>query len=77
MFFEVTNGLILGLISNIAFGVLLMAGSLIDVHIGLSMLNTIDPNSETSTTITGNLLHYVALVIFFIINFSKKFIFLK
>lgn len=68
MFFEVTNGLILGLISNIAFGVLLMAGSLIDVHIGLSMLNTIDPNSETSTTITGNLLHYVALVIFFIIN---------
>lgn len=68
IFFEVTNGLILGLISNIAFGVLLMAGSLIDVHIGLSMLNTIDPNSETSTTITGNLLHYVALVIFFIIN---------
>ncbi len=68
MFFEVTNGLILGLISNIAFEVLLMAGSLIDVHIGLSMLNTIDPNSKTSTTITGNLLHYVALVIFFIIN---------
>lgn len=68
MFFEVTNGLILGLISNIAFEVLLMAGSLIDVHIGLSMLNTIDPNSETSTTITGNLLHYVALVIFFIID---------
>lgn len=68
MLFEVTNGLVLGLISNIAFEVLLMAGSLIDVHIGLSMLNTIDPNSETSTTITGNLLHYVALVIFFIIN---------
>ncbi|MCF0148168.1 MAG: fused FliR family export protein/FlhB family type III secretion system protein [Clostridium sp.] len=68
MFFEITDGLILGMISNIAFEVLLMAGSLIDVHIGLSMLNTIDPNSETSTTITGNLLHYVALVIFFIIN---------
>lgn len=68
MFFEVTNGLILGLISNIAFEVLLMAGSLIDVHIGLSMLNTIDPNSKASTTITGNLLHYVALVIFFIVD---------
>lgn len=68
MFFEVTNGLILGLISNIAFEVLLMAGSLIDVHIGLSMVNTIDPNSEASTTITGNLLHYVALVIFFIVD---------
>ncbi|MBE6053322.1 MAG: fused FliR family export protein/FlhB family type III secretion system protein [Clostridium sartagoforme] len=68
MLFEVINGLILGLISNIAFEVLLMAGSLIDVHIGLSMINTIDPNSKTSTTITGNLLHYVALVIFFIVD---------
>ena len=68
MFFEVTNGLILGLISNIAFEILLMAGSLIDVHIGLSMLSTMDPNSKASTTITGNLLHYVALVIFFIVD---------
>ena len=68
MFFEVANGIILGLISNIAFEVVLMAGSLIDVHIGLSMVNTIDPNSETNTTITGNLLHYVALVIFFIVD---------
>lgn len=68
MIFEVTNGLILGLISNIAFEILLMAGSLIDVHIGLSMLSTMDPNSKASTTITGNLLHYVALVIFFIVD---------
>ncbi|MDV4149690.1 fused FliR family export protein/FlhB family type III secretion system protein [Clostridium sp. AL.422] len=68
MFFEVTNGLILGLISNIAFQVLLMAGSLIDVNIGLSMLNTIDPNSKANTTITGNLLHYISLVIFFIVD---------
>ncbi|MPL99954.1 hypothetical protein SDC9_46176 [bioreactor metagenome] len=68
MILEVTNGLILGLISNIAFEVVLMAGSLIDVHIGLSMVNTIDPNSKTSTTITGNLLHYVALMIFFVVD---------
>lgn len=68
MISEVTNGIIFGLISNIAFEILLMAGSLIDVHIGLSMLSTIDPNSKASTTITGNLLHYVALVIFFIVD---------
>lgn len=68
MIFEVSNGLILGLVSNIAFEVVLMAGSLLDLHIGLSMVNTIDPNSETSTTINGNLLHYVALIIFFIVN---------
>ena len=68
MVFEVSNGLILGIISNIAFEIVLMAGSLLDLHIGLSMVNTIDPNSETSTTISGNLLHYIALIIFFVIN---------
>lgn len=65
---EISSGLILGLISNVAFEVVLMAGSLLDLHIGLSMINTIDPNSEASTTISGNLLHYIALVIFFIAN---------
>ena len=68
MISEVTTGLVLGLVSNIAFEVVLMAGSLIDVHIGLSMVNTIDPNSKTSTTISGNLLHYVALMIFFVVD---------
>lgn len=66
--YEIVNGLILGLISNIAFEVVLMAGSLLDVHIGLSMVNTVDPNSKANTTITGNLLHYVALIIFFIVD---------
>lgn len=68
IFYEIVNGLILGLISNIAFEVVLMAGSLLDVHIGLSMVNTVDPNSKANTTITGNLLHYVALIIFFIVD---------
>lgn len=68
IFYEIVNGLILGLISNIAFEVVLMAGSLLDVHIGLSMVNTVDPNSKVNTTITGNLLHYVALIIFFIVD---------
>lgn len=68
MIFEVTNGLIFGVISNIAFEVVLMAGSLLDLHIGLSMVNTIDPNSEVSTTVSANLLHYVALIIFFIVD---------
>lgn len=68
IFYEIVNGLILGLILNIAFEVVLMAGSLLDVHIGLSMVNTVDPNSKANTTITGNLLHYVALIIFFIVD---------
>jgi len=65
---EITTGLILGLITNVAFEVVIMAGSLMDVHIGLSMVNVLDPNSSTNTSITGNLLHFIAMVVFFAIN---------
>lgn len=68
IFSEITTGLILGLITNVAFEVVIMAGSLMDVHIGLSMVNVLDPNSKANTSITGNLLHFVAMVVFFSIN---------
>ena len=65
---EITTGLILGLITNVAFEVVIMAGSLMDVHIGLSMISVLDPNSKSNTSITGNLLHFIAMIIFFSIN---------
>ncbi|MGL5084786.1 MAG: flagellar biosynthetic protein FliR, partial [Clostridium sp.] len=68
VFSEITTGLILGLITNVAFEVVIMAGSLMDVHIGLSMVNVLDPNSKANTSITGNLLHFIAMIIFFSIN---------
>ncbi len=45
-----------------------MAGSLLDLHIGLSMVNIIDPNSKVNTTLNGNLLHSIAMMIFFIVD---------
>lgn len=68
MISEISTGLILGIITNISFEIVIMAGSLLDLHIGLSMVNIVDPNSKVNTTISGNLLHYVALMIFFIVN---------
>lgn len=65
---EVLTGAILGLITNIAFEIVVMAGSLIDLHIGLSMVNVLDPTSQSSHTLTSNILHYAALVIFFILD---------
>ena len=65
---EITTGLILGLITNVAFEVVIMAGSFMDVHIGLSMISVLDPNSKSNTSITGNLLHFIAMVVFFSIN---------
>lgn len=68
MISEISTGLILGLITNISFEIVVMAGSLLDLHIGLSMVNVVDPNSKANTTISGNLLHYIAVMIFFVVN---------
>lgn len=68
IFSEITTGVILGLITNVAFEVVIMAGSLMDVHIGLSMVNVLDPNSKANTSISGNLLHFIAMMVFFSIN---------
>ena len=65
---EITTGLILGLITNVAFEIVIMAGSLMDVHIGLSMINVLDPNSNINTSISWNLLHFIAMIVFFSIN---------
>ena len=65
---EVTTGIILGLIINIIFDVISMAGNWIDVHIGLSMLSMMDPNTEQQVTVNGKLLNYVSLVMFFIVD---------
>ena len=55
---EIITGFVFGIIVDIAFKIIIFAGSLLDLNIGLSMINIIDPNSQTSTTLNGNLLHY-------------------
>lgn len=65
---EIITGIVFGLIIDISFKVVIFAGSLLDLHIGLSMVNVVDPNSKANTTVNGNLLHYIALMIFFAMN---------
>ena len=65
---EILTGVILGLVTNIAFEIVIMAGSFMDLHIGLSMVNVYDPTSQTNNTLVANVLHYAALVIFFIVD---------
>ena len=65
---EIITGFVFGLIVDISFKIVIFAGSLLDLNIGLSMVNIIDPNSQTSTTLNGNLLHYIAMMIFFAMN---------
>lgn len=64
--FEVMTGSILGLVTNILFQVLKLAGSWIDLHIGFSMLSLADASASSTTTATGKLLQYFALALFFV-----------
>lgn len=65
---EVLTGLILGYITNLVFQAAKLAGSWIDIHAGFSMVTLLDPATQTSTTLMGNLFYFVSLVFFFMIN---------
>ena len=65
---EIICGLVLGYITNLIFDVVTMAGSFMDMQIGLSMMNVVDPTSKNSVTMMSNLSNFFAIVIFFIID---------
>ena len=59
---------ILGFIANMIFDFIRMAGGYMDIQIGLSMMNMLDPSSETTSTPFSNLSYFISMVIFFIID---------
>ena len=65
---EVLYGLVLGFMINLIFEMVKMAGALMDLQLGLSMMNIVDPTSQESNTIVANLTYNLAIVIFFISN---------
>ena len=65
---EVLFGVILGFMINMVFEMVRMAGSYIDMQMGLSMMNVLDPASKTSSTIIANLMYFISLIIFFIVD---------
>ena len=65
---EIMSGVILGFIANMIFEFIRMAGGYMDIQIGLSMMNMLDPSSETTSTPFSNLSYFISMVIFFIID---------
>lgn len=65
---EIMSGVILGFIVNMIFDFIRMAGGYMDIQIGLSMMNMLDPSSETTSTPFSNLSYFISMVIFFIID---------
>lgn len=65
---EVICGLILGFVTNMIFEVVKMAGSYMDMQIGLSMMNIVDPTTKSTVTMLSSLSQFIAMVLFFIVD---------
>jgi len=65
---ELFLGYVLGLVVQFFFYIPLMAGSIIDMQMGLSMAATYDPASGIQVTATSNLLNVLMSLLFFAAN---------
>lgn len=60
---EVITGLIIGFSASICNNIVLFAGNIIDMDIGLSMATEFNPEMRTETTISGSFYYYVVMLL--------------
>ena len=60
---EGITGLLIGFAASVCNSIILFAGNIIDMDIGLSMVTEFDPTMNTQVTITGNLYNYFILLL--------------
>jgi flagellar biosynthetic protein FliR len=65
---EFLVGLIIGFVANMTFYALHIAGHFIDVAMGFSMINVLDPNSGQDIPLMGQFSNILAVLIFLAIN---------
>ncbi len=65
---EGITGLLMGFAANICNSIILFAGNIIDMDIGLSMAQEFDPMFRTQVTMTGHLYQYLILMLMVILN---------
>lgn len=71
---EAIAGAIMGFFANIAYHIITFAGELIDMEIGFSMVNQMDPTTNIQTTITANLYGYLIILMMLITSLHHYFI---
>jgi flagellar biosynthetic protein FliR len=65
---EVVTGLIIGYSLNIVFYGISFAGSLMGIEMGLSMAEIFNPMAGASNNVIGDIMYYLALMIFLLID---------
>jgi len=65
---ETMVGYALGLVANLVFAGVQMAGQLMDMQIGFGMVNVLDPQSGIQLPLLGNFLYTLSLMVYLAIN---------
>ncbi|MBM7613674.1 flagellar biosynthetic protein FliR [Alkaliphilus hydrothermalis] len=65
---EFLIGLLIGFISFTYFTVIYVAGTIIDVQMGFSMVNVFDPQTNTQVPIMGNFYNNIISLLFIVMN---------
>lgn len=60
---EIIVGIMIGFSTMLASSILMFAGRMVDMEIGLSMVNAIDPTSKENATISGMYYQYTVMII--------------
>lgn len=65
---EFAIGIILGYASYLVFSALYFAGQIIDIQMGFSMSNVLDPMQDSQVSLTGNFIYIIAILFFLLLN---------
>jgi flagellar biosynthetic protein FliR len=60
---EAITGLLIGFAANICTSIVLFAGNMIDMDIGLSMATEFNQDMATETTLSGNMYYYLVMLL--------------
>lgn len=65
---EMLLGITLGLMCNMCFHIVSLAGQLMDMEMGLSMASMFDPMTNVQISVTGNLYNYALMLMMVVTN---------
>lgn len=65
---ELAVGMLIGFVVAMAFAAFQFAGELLDINIGFTMMNVLDPITNTQSPLLGNFLYILGLLVFFTIG---------
>ncbi|WP_165000325.1 flagellar biosynthetic protein FliR [Anaerophilus nitritogenes] len=67
-FKEIVTGLMIGFVCYLFFSCIYLVGSIIDMQIGFSMAEVMNPQDDTQIPLMGNLFYIMAILIFLSMN---------